>query len=109
MSIWSSFEVIGDHGDGSVRDIFDGSNQYPDRSLSADIDLAEIPSHCVPDSKGTKWSERVGPWLRISTSACDLMVASEVALNESAVTKLRDALTDWLDRPKVHPISEERS
>jgi len=112
MSIWCSQPAIGfddwfkrarkPHG-GHVRSYATGwSNHYPTTNgkveRRASIDLATIAPWCVPGNEHN-WDDRAtGPWLRLS-------VNSDVVMDEGAVRELVSQLTEWLDRPKVHPAT----
>lgn len=121
MSIWASWESIGTwltdkRQRGDVRSYALGwSNHYPNRRVErpASVGIAHIPSWCVPghDDEG---DDAVGPWLRLGLTSWlhdwhnprarpTERASLDVVLDEEAVRSLRDDLTDWLDRPKVHP------
>jgi hypothetical protein len=122
--------------DGSVVSYIQGwSNHYPTSPMgdtdlageeSASVDTAWLPSWCVPGNRPTEaaplseWrdvDECVGPWLRLGVRCREVSVWTErpvtgplqwhaVCLNEAAVCQLRDDLSEWLEREKVHPQKE---
>lgn len=104
MSIWATTFAIDDDDDsaeGTVRQ-YQRSHVYPDPAHDhAEVDLAEIPAWCVPGHEDEHDSDAVGPWLRLGTD--DGGEYAPAVLGETAVLALRDALTRWLDTPKVHP------
>jgi len=107
VSIWASHDDIKN----GVRTYAMGfSNHYPDTKVEkpAEIDLAHIPSYCVPGHRDeTDWRS-VGEWLRIGMSRRGEWIGC-VVLNEKAVKRLRDELSEWLDRPKLSPVPPERT
>ncbi len=121
MSIWCTWPTVGNPSDrkrpnGTVRSYAQGwSNHYPDKKVEqpSTVEVASIPRWCVT-GRDASWDEAdahsVGPWLRVSlyTWQHDAAVVvgpldASVVMTEDAVEMLRDQLTEWLDRPKVHP------
>lgn len=111
MSIWATCLVISDDPDdapGLVRR-HDGSHLYPSADgPRAEVDLAEIPAWCVPGHELEHDSDAVGPWLRLgvdlgSEPTEGTFLWAPASLDEVAVRTLRDALSRWLDTPKVRP------
>lgn len=115
MSIWVSHGPVG----GDVRSCANGwSNHYPTTDGTVErpaaIDLASIPTWCVPGHDLTEGRAR-GPWLRLGvfTARHDFRdprvvlerLSANVVMDESAVRDLVAQLTDWLDTPKVHPTT----
>lgn len=114
---------------GVVRAYRDGfSNAYPDGTdAGATVDVASIPAWCVPgceDADGDDRCDDMGPWLRLwvdspgarSWSGADPRFRpicrplwAAVVLDEAAVGALRDDLSAWLARGKVHPTVDSRS
>lgn len=136
MSIWCSFDVCGadedGDGDGTVISYIRGwSNHYPEHNLPhhgienevpASVGIAWIPPWCVPGHEDSDLdeSDALAPWLRLDLSMHDVsiwpntklieeMALHSVILNEGAVRKLRDHLTDWLDTPKLPAIEAAAS
>ena len=126
MSIWCSLPTVGfsdwdDEQVGQVRSYATGwSNHYPATDDTVEqracIDLAHTPTWCVPGhSDHDGYIDGVyglGPWLRLHVDTwehdCERVVGpvrAGVVIDEEAARALRDALTDWLDTPKVYPIS----
>ena len=126
MSIWCSYPEIGFDlfrkrprklGKGQVRGYASGwSNHYPNLQVEkpAAIDLACIAPHCVPGHEDHDGMDRdVGPWLRLGLTAArhnfhnprEIIGEDEatVVMDEAAVRELVEALTYWLDKPKVRP------
>ncbi|MGC4151514.1 MAG: hypothetical protein QM628_00350 [Propionicimonas sp.] len=103
---------------GEVRSYADGwSNHYPDGTAErpASVDLASIPSWCVP-GHSDELTDDYGRWLRLgidSPLAVTYWRKTEdgqpqpdphwvaVVMDAEAVRALRDQLTEWLDAPKV--------
>ena len=109
---------------GNVISFAEGfGNHYPDLSGTherpAAVALAHIPEWCVPGHSESDDEDINGPWLRLEVAAPETLnfwekdddgnpkVESEgatVVMDEAAVRALRDDLSEWLDRPKVHPL-----
>ena len=132
MSIWCSQEAIGfddawrraqkPHG-GQVRSYASGwSNHYPTTDGKVErracIDLATIAPWCVPGHDDIEGFEGMacGPWLRLCLNSSDhdyhnprSILGPEnasVVMDEAAVREMVAQLTEWLNRPKVHPPQE---
>ena len=124
MSIWCSQPEIGrpdfpdDEQRGVVLSYATGwSNHYPvpgDPEQPAQLSTAVIPAWCVPGHEESGDSTP-GPWIRldVDTWAHDWAAGGKtivgplnvsVILDEAAAQALVDDLTDWLARPKAHPI-----
>lgn len=82
----------------------------------ASIGTGWLPPWVVPGHReefGEDIDTVVGPWLRLDVMLRRVSIWSgpeignqdmvSVCLNEDAVQKLRDNLTTWLERDKVHP------
>jgi hypothetical protein len=129
MSIWVSRDEIGwdtfprrhTNIGGDVRSYATGwSNHYPTVNgkveRRASIELASIPSYCVPGHRDDDDWSGSGPWLRLgvdgwrhdyhnSTEATSDSLA--VVLDAGAVTALVAGLQSWLNEPKVNPIKHK--
>jgi len=132
MSIWCSEGVVGfdplnmdgtafpDQAvGGQVRSYATGfSNHYPtidgEWEQPASVDLATIAPWCVPGAPESVDHPDTGPWLRLEVLShvhdwvsgglpTGKAEGAMVVLDEGAVLSLRDQLTEWLERPKVHP------
>ncbi|AHG24373.1 hypothetical protein PBI_MICHELLEMYBELL_52 [Mycobacterium phage MichelleMyBell] len=90
----------------------------------ASIGTGWIPPWCVPgqdeqdETYGLDIDTHVGPWLRLDLTMRTVSIWSgvegnwdvySVCMNESAVRALRDHLTEWLERDKVHPTQPKES
>lgn len=85
----------------------------------ASVGTAWLPPWCVPghheteDVEGPDIDTHVGPWLRLDVTMRNVSIwagveignqdVHSVCMNEAAVRALRDNLTEWLEREKVHP------
>lgn len=81
----------------------------------ASVGTAWIPPWCVPGHDDTDEDVDcvVGPWLRLDVTMRQVSIWAgveisnqnvySVCLDESAVRKLRDNLTDWLANDKAYP------
>lgn len=125
MSVWGAQTVcgIGDDGQqlGHVVSYIEGwSNHYPEASETpAQIGTGWIPPWCVPGHHDTDTDvdTHLGPWLRLDIGHRTVSVwggdvnnptigpdeTVSVCLDEEAVRLLRDNLTEWLERTKLHP------
>lgn len=104
---------------GTVRAYSKGwLNHYPTNDVEgpAAIELATIPSWCVPghyEEHTAAAERRCGPWLRMTVAAEGddywkkpaepYYSSTTVVLNERAAKALRDHLDEWLARPKARP------
>jgi len=128
VSIWCSTHTVGFDRfaewakrptGGAVRAYAEGwSNHYPTADVEgpAAIDLATIPTWCVPGHRAANpdAERRCGPWLRLTVAADGTdhrkgepyYSTTTVVLNENAARALRDHLDEWLARPKARPRRE---
>lgn len=127
MSIWASLPALGQSDDeederAEVWSYVDGwSNRYPSPHSpdavehGAVIDLATIPPYCVPGHHGDADHPNLGPWLRVIVDSWEhdyhtpkergggRAERASIVMDEDAVRRFVEMLTEWLDRPKVHP------
>lgn len=127
MSIWSTTATIGydDFGPGAIiggnvhayRDGWSNAYPNPDVDGPATIDLAIVPAFCCPgNADDDETGDEVGPWLRLSITSPHALtwwvkdadgnptkapIHGDVVLDPDAAVALRDALTEWIDTPKV--------
>lgn len=120
MSIYASWSDIGEHEDGNVGFTPDGtvftyvaSHYYPrpDVDMPGTIGIAHIPGFIwrtgLPHSRREQdEDDPVAPYLRLDISEWDAaearpMVSGTAVLTQAAAKRLRDNLTEWLERP-VH-------
>lgn len=120
-----------DKHDGSVVSYINGwSNHYPGKFVKSEEQYgsAKDITEETPASVGTGWlspwcvpgqdedtvdEDALGPWLRLDVTMRPVSIwagveignqdVHSVCMNEAAVTALRDNLSEWLERPKVHP------
>ena len=97
-----------------------GRNDWPidgEHYHRLSISGATIPAWCVPGHQGHEDPRNPccdgyatpGPWYRLGIydePPFDGPQSVEALLDEDAVRSLRDALTDWLDKPKARPTEE---
>lgn len=123
MSIWVSYDVLAFDGDdlprgGEVRSYASGfSNHYPTTDglveRPSSVDIAHIPSWCVPGHHDENDPLSVGGWLRLNISTwqhhrhdpAEVIdeVHAGVVLDRAAVVLLHAQLGEWLDRPQLEP------